>query len=110
MKAPAQFNAFKAARQAEKAARITNLLDRIAVERKIDPLLNAQAVIDAILANIDAVGRAWLATKCGLKSVPSDETMALVRQGYADRARIAETVAPSNLYSLRPGSVERVSR
>lgn len=73
----------------ERAKRLTNVLDLMAIDRAIDPLLNAGAVVTEILDKLTENGWAVIADFAGLKSLPSIETRELVRQTYLDRARLA---------------------
>lgn len=82
-------NPYARAHRLERAKRLCNVIDRMAVERSIDPLLAAGLVVTEILDKLTETGWAALAEVAELKSLAGPGTKSLVRQTYLDRARLA---------------------
>lgn len=81
---------FELTARAEKVARLMNVLDRVAVDNGLDPILNAGAVAIR-LASMPADG--WVkAAKIAHVNAPSEVTIAAVVEGYNERARLAREV------------------
>lgn len=88
MNAPAEHPKVRAHRL-ERAEALTRFFDKLAEARGIDPLDQAQLVLDQILSKLDASGWAEAGELAGLQSKPGPGTIALVLFGYRERARIS---------------------
>lgn len=81
-------NPWRDARRREKVMRLTNVLDRIAVERGIDPIERAGELAMLFAGKPES----WW-QKVAVEAnviVPSDETVKLVVAGYLDRERLGK--------------------
>ncbi|HEY3494377.1 MAG TPA: hypothetical protein VGK73_06815 [Polyangiaceae bacterium] len=85
----------------EKARRLVNVIDLYAVtEEKIDPLLNADAVVIGILDRLS--DGAWqMFAQAARVNPPGPASRAIVRQTYLDRARCAKGERVETAYSYR---------